>query len=89
LWAGHELRDTDGQMLWIPPGFGHGFLVLQDQTNFLYKTTDFYAPQYEASVAWNDPSIDIRWPIQDMSDKLMLSEKDQLAPNLEAAKVFD
>jgi len=89
LWAGHELRDTDGQMLWIPPGFGHGFLVLQDQTNFLYKTTDVYAPQYEASVAWNDPSIDIRRPIQDMSDKLMLSEKDQLAPNLEAAKVFD
>ncbi len=89
LWAGHELHDKDGQMLWIPPGFGHGFLVLQDQTNFLYKTTDFYSPKYEASVAWNDPSIDIRWPIQEMSGQLMLSDKDQLAPNLESAKFFD
>lgn len=88
-WAGCELRGVDGLMLWIPPGFGHAFLVLEDRTDFLYKTTDFYAPECEASVAWNDPMIGIQWPSEFMDDHLILSEKDRNAPTLSAAKTFD
>lgn len=88
-WAGFTLRDVDGFMLWIPPGFGHAFLVLEDNTDFLYKTTDFYAPECEAAVAWNDPSIGIQWPEGFTEDNLRLSEKDRRAPQLHSAKVFD
>ncbi len=88
-WAGCILRDVDGLMLWIPPGFGHAFLVLEDNTDFLYKTTDFYAPGCEASVAWNDPEIGIQWPEGFTEDHLKLSEKDRRAPYLRHAKVFD
>jgi len=88
-WAGCELRDTGGEMLWIPPGFGHAFLVLEDNTDFLYKTTDFYAPACEASVAWNDPAIGIQWPAGFDETNLVLSEKDCRAPVLANARVFD
>lgn len=88
-WAGCTLRDVDGLMLWIPPGFGHAFLVLEDNTDFLYKTTDFYAPECEASIAWNDPEIGIQWPERFTEDHLKLSEKDRRAPYLRHAKVFD
>jgi dTDP-4-dehydrorhamnose 3,5-epimerase len=88
-WAGHTLTPDSGEMLWIPPGFGHGFLVLEDNTDFLYKTTDFYAPESEASVAWNDPTIGIQWPAGFTEDGLKLSEKDRQAPLLQKAKVFD
>lgn len=88
-WAGCELRDTGGEMLWIPPGFGHAFLVLKDNTDFLYKTTDFYAPECEAAVAWDDPAIGIQWPSEFSRAMLQLSEKDQRAPRLESARVFD
>lgn len=88
-WAGCILRDVDGLMLWIPPGFGHAFLVLEDNTDFLYKTTDFYAPECEASIAWNDPEIGIQWPEGFTEDHLKLSEKDRRAPYLRHAKVFD
>jgi dTDP-4-dehydrorhamnose 3,5-epimerase len=76
-------------MLWIPPGFGHAFLVLEDNTDFLYKTTDFYAPECEAAVAWNDPSTGIQWPEGFTEDNLRLSEKDRRATQLRSAKVFD
>jgi len=88
-WAGHTLTPDSGEMLWIPSGFGHGFLVLEDHTDFLYKTTDFYAPTAEASVAWNDPTIGIQWPEGFTEDSLKLSEKDGQAPQLQKAKVFE
>ena len=75
-------------MLWIPPGFGHGFLTLRDQTDFLYKTTDYYAPECEGSVVWNDPTIAIDWPTEVSQAEILLSEKDRLAPPLKNAQVF-
>lgn len=71
------------------PGFGHGFLTLKDQTDFLYKTTDFYAPECEGSVAWNDPEIGIQWPSEVAASDILLSDKDRAAPKLKEAKVFD
>ena len=88
-WAACELRDTTGHMLWIPPGFGHGFLVLEDNTDFLYKTTDFYTPKSEAAVAWNDKAIGIQWPIDITRESVILSDKDRQAPALSDARVFD
>ena len=63
-WAGAVLSAENFQMLWIPPGFAHGFLVLSDIAEFVYKATDFYAPQYERTIRWNDPQIQIDWPLQ-------------------------
>jgi dTDP-4-dehydrorhamnose 3,5-epimerase len=88
-WAGYTLTPDSGEMLWIPPGFGHGFLVLEDNTDFLYKTTDFYAPTAEASVAWSDPTIGIQWPEGFTEGSVKLSEKDRQAPQLQKAKVFE
>ena len=88
-WTGYELRGEKGEMLWIPPGFGHAFLVLEDRTDFLYKTTDYYAPQSEASIAWNDPQVNIEWPRGFKKENIMLSSKDRAAPQLSAARVFD
>lgn len=88
-WAGITLTDSGGEMLWIPPGFGHGFVVLKDGTDFLYKTTDFYAPECEASVAYNDPAIGIQWPRAIAAHELILSEKDRNAPLLSQAKLFN
>jgi dTDP-4-dehydrorhamnose 3,5-epimerase len=86
-WVGVELNAQNHRQLWIPPGFAHGFLVLSDTADFLYKTTDFYAPQTEGSVRWNDPDIDIAWP--DIGMAPQLSAKDQQAPLLGAAASFD
>jgi dTDP-4-dehydrorhamnose 3,5-epimerase len=61
-------------MLWIPPGFAHGFLVLSEYADFLYKTTDYYAPEHERCIAWNDPAIGIEWPLGGMAP--ILAEKD-------------
>jgi len=88
-WAGCELNGERGEMLWIPPGFGHAFLVLEDRTDFLYKTTDYYAPQSEASIAWDDPQINIEWPKGFKEENITLSGKDKTAPKLSVAKVFD
>lgn len=88
-WAGCKLSDTSGEMLWIPPGFGHAFVALEDGTDFLYKTTDFYAPQCEGSVAWDDPDIAICWPDELDGIELQLSAKDRTAPRLRDAVVFD
>lgn len=88
-WAGCTLREASGEMLWIPPGFGHAFVALEDGTDFLYKTTDFYAPECEGSVAWDDPEIGIRWPESLAGITLQLSDKDRSAPRLRDAVVFD
>ena len=62
-WVGVELTADNKHQLWIPPGLAHGFLVLSDTAEFLYKTTDFYAPEHERCILWNDPVLDIRWPL--------------------------
>ena len=62
-WHGSELSETNATALWIPPGFAHGFLVLSDTADFLYKTTDYYAPEHERCLAWNDPTVGVEWPL--------------------------
>jgi dTDP-4-dehydrorhamnose 3,5-epimerase len=63
-WAGERLSADNKRMLWVPAGFAHGFLVLSDTAEFLYKTTDFYSPEHEISLCWNDPHIGIDWPLE-------------------------
>lgn len=84
-WVGEHLSAENKRQLWIPEGFAHGFLVLSEQAEFLYKTTDYYAPQHERAVLWNDHAIGIQWPIQ---GKPSLSAKDQQANALEEAEHF-
>ncbi len=85
-WVGVELSDENKRMLWVPPGFAHGFVVLSDSAEFLYKTTDYYAPQEERSILWNDPQIGIGWP---MDAPPTLSAKDAQGTPLAAAEVYD
>ena len=74
-WVGVELSEDNHRQLWIPPGFAHGFLTLSDSADFLYKTTDYYAPSHERCIAWNDPALNIQWP--DIGMAPQLSGKDQ------------
>ncbi|AVA15382.1 dTDP-4-dehydrorhamnose 3,5-epimerase [Sphingopyxis sp. MG] len=74
-WIGVELSAANQRMLWVPPGFAHGFLTLEDQTDFLYKCTDFYQPTAEHCVRWDDPTLAIDWPIEGLRPEL--STKDQ------------
>lgn len=77
-WFGLELSEDNQRQLWIPPGLAHGFLVLSDSADFLYKTTDYYAPQYEACLAWNDAAVGIDWPFARYGiAQPVLSAKDQ------------
>lgn len=84
-WVGAHLTSKNRHQLWVPEGFAHGFVVLSESAEFLYKATDFYAPAHERSVAWNDPSIGINWPMESAPS---LSGKDQAAVSLELAEVF-
>ncbi len=81
-WVGVELSGENHRQLWIPPGLAHGFLVLSDSADFLYKTTDYYAPSAETSVRWDDPALAIAWP--DVGVPFVLSPKDAAAPLLGA-----
>ncbi len=81
-WVGVELNEHDNRQMWVPPGLAHGFLVLSDSADFLYKTTDFYAPAQERCIAWDDPSLGIKWP---QGVEPLLSAKDRLGMRLEAA----
>ena len=85
-WVGAELSDDNHHQLWVPPGFAHGFLVLSSSADFLYKTTDYYAPEHERSLAWNDPNLAIAWP--DVGAAPTLSGKDAAAPSLAQAETF-
>lgn len=85
-WVGVELSADNKQMLWVPPGFGHGFLTLEEGTEFLYKCTDFYAPDDEQCIRWDDPAIGIEWPVGDMTPAL--SGKDQAGRTLSNAQVY-
>jgi dTDP-4-dehydrorhamnose 3,5-epimerase len=81
-----ELSGENGQMLWIPEGFGHGFLVLSETAGFAYKVTDYYLPAAERTVAWNDPDIGIPWPIA--AQDVIVSAKDRLGATLRDAELF-
>ena len=85
-WVGVELSEDNQRQLWVPPGFGHGFVVTSDSADFLYKTTDYYAPAFERCVAWNDPSIGIEWPKLGMAP--LLSAKDAAGLTVQNADVF-
>jgi dTDP-4-dehydrorhamnose 3,5-epimerase len=88
-WAGAELSAENHRQMWVPPGFGHGFLVLSDSADFLYKTTDYYAPQHERALAWNDEHIGIAWPTAELGAGPVLSAKDRDAPRWRNAEFFD
>ena len=87
-WAGVELSEENKRQLWIPPGFAHGFLVTADGTDFLYKTTDYYAPQFERSLLWNDPSVGVAWPLHLLDGTPLLSAKDVAGKVLAECEVF-
>ena len=84
-WVGVELAEDNHRQLWIPPGFAHGFYVLSDSADFLYKTTDYYAPEFECSLIWNDPTIGIEWPL---NTQPIISAKDAQGKKLDDAEVF-
>lgn len=86
-WVDAELTEENHRQLWIPPGFAHGFLTLSESADFLYKTTDYYAPQFERCIAWDDPTLAIAWPLAGHSPQI--SVKDQAGVLLESAQVFD
>ncbi len=87
-WYGTRLSADNHRMLWVPPGFAHGFLVLSDFADFLYKCTDFYHPQSEVSLAWNDPSVGIDWPLAE-SGAPQLSAKDAAGLAFDDLPLFD
>ena len=81
-----ELSEDNHRQLWVPPGFAHGFLVLSETAEFLYKTTDYYAPAFERSIRWDDPGLAITWPL---SNAPQLSTKDAAGQSLQTAEVFE
>ena len=85
-WTGVELSGENKRMFWVPPGFAHGFVALEDETDFLYKCTALYAPHWDRSIAWNDPDIAIDWPLEGLAP--LLSAKDVAAVALKDAEVF-
>lgn len=86
-WVGAELTEENKHQLWVPAGFAHGFYVLSDRADLLYKATEYYAPEYDRSIRWDDPDIGIDWPLGDGGPTL--SAKDREAAPLAAAEVFD
>jgi dTDP-4-dehydrorhamnose 3,5-epimerase len=84
-WFGALLSAENKRQMWMPPGFAHGFVVTSESADFLYKTTDYWAPEYERSIAWNDPVIGIDWPV---FGEPILSEKDKKASLLADAEVY-
>jgi dTDP-4-dehydrorhamnose 3,5-epimerase len=86
-WVGVELTGRNHRQLWLPPGMAHGFLVLSESADFLYKTTDYYAPQSERTIRWNDPELAITWP--ELTVQPALSAKDAAASGLSEAQTFD
>lgn len=84
-WVGVRLSSDNKRQLWIPEGFAHGFLVLSDVAEFVYKATDYYAPEHERDIVWNDPELAIQWPL---TGPPALSAKDQIAPFLRDAEAY-
>jgi dTDP-4-dehydrorhamnose 3,5-epimerase len=84
-WIGNKLSGENKLMMWIPPGFAHGFSVLSEYAEFLYKTTDYYSPEYERTILWNDPDLAISWPLQ---GEPLLSAKDRQGVPFAKAEAF-
>lgn len=84
-WVGVHLSAENKHQLWIPPGFAHGFLVLSEYAEFLYKTTDYYAPEYDRTIVWNDSDLAIAWPIE---DEPIVSGKDKIGKLFAEAEVY-
>jgi len=84
-WVGETLSAENRRMMWVPPGFAHGFLVLSDRAEFLYKTTDYYAPEHERTLLWNDPALGIAWPLK---GEPVLKAKDAAGTALSSAETF-
>ncbi|NEP57119.1 MAG: dTDP-4-dehydrorhamnose 3,5-epimerase [Symploca sp. SIO2G7] len=84
-WVGCLISAENKRQIWVPPGFAHGFLVVSEIAEFLYKTTDYYAPQYERTLLWNDPDLAIDWPL---TGEPILSAKDQAGQPLKTAEVY-
>lgn len=84
-WEGVELSEENQRQLWIPPGFAHGFLVTSDSADFVYKTTDYYAPEHERSLLWNDPAVGVAWPLEGAP---LLSAKDVAGKPLAECETF-
>ena len=85
-WVGNRLSAENKRMLWIPAGFAHGFVVLSETADFLYKTTDYWAPQHERTLLWNDPELGIAWPL---AGEPILAPKDQAGKRLAEAEIFE
>jgi len=85
-WVGEVLNDVNHKQLFIPPGFAHGFCVLSDEVDMIYRCTDYYHPESEKTILWNDPELNIQWPI---GNDVILSEKDRLAPCLSEMDSLD
>lgn len=86
-WFGAYLSAENKRMLWVPPGFAHGFYVTSAQAELIYKTTDYYAPQWERTIVWNDPEVDVDWPVRDALP--LLSPKDEAGSPFSAAEVYE
>lgn len=84
-WFGTHLSEANKRQMWVPPGFGHGFCVTSDEAEFLYLTTDFWSPEHERCIAWNDADLAIDWPLQ---GEPVLSVKDRVAPLFREAELF-
>ena len=76
-WYGTELNEDNIKMIYVPPGFAHGFVVLSETADFIYKCTDYYHPESEQGIAWDDPDLNIDWPIAEIAEKISLSDKDK------------
>jgi dTDP-4-dehydrorhamnose 3,5-epimerase len=87
-WVGEVLSAGNRRIIWVPPGFAHGFQVLSDSADFEYRCTDYYAPEHERTILWNDPDLGIDWPLQDGQEPLM-SEKDLAGVALKDAEVYE
>lgn len=85
LWVCAELSESNHRQMWVPAGFAHGFLVTSESADFLYKTTDYYAPEHERCIAWNDPALGISWPLKDAPQ---LSDKDREGVPLTKAEMY-
>ena len=86
-WVGEILSADNKRQMWVPEGFAHGFLVMSDTAEFLYKTTDYYAPEFERCIAWNDPELAIQWPLP-LNTPPLLSGKDHMGLTMHDAELF-